>query len=155
MHTTALKANNCHTLELEMEEKIEEIEELSVWAFKLDLNEQVCFYLTGQLNKNNGMNFWVYIYGSQFEAKNYAYTLSMKGKGVSKFTYHDNVKSLDEAPNDIIAKQFLFSIGIEAVKKLVIEEKESLKWELEVTIHALKEEAKDEEVESGVEDDTD
>ena len=44
-------------------------------------------------------------------------------------------------------------IGFEFVKNLRIDE--NLKWPMEVTIHALKEEVKDKNEESGVEDDSD
>ena len=56
---------------------------------------------------------------------------------------------MDEAAEDIIAKQFAFVIGTEVVKE--IRNKDNI-LKIEVTIHDLKEEAKDEDVESGVED---
>ena len=56
---------------------------------------------------------------------------------------------MDEAADDIIAKQFAFVIGTEVVKE--IRNKDNI-LKIEVTIHDLKEEAKDEDVESGVED---
>ena len=55
---------------------------------------------------------------------------------------------MDEAADDIIAKQFAFVIGTEVIKEIRRDNKVSM----EVTIHDLKEEAKDEDVESGVED---
>ena len=56
---------------------------------------------------------------------------------------------MDEAAEDIIAKQFAFVIGTEVIKE--IRNEDSI-VSIEVTIHDLKEEAKDEDVESGVED---
>ena len=56
---------------------------------------------------------------------------------------------MDEAADDIIAKQFAFVIGTEVIKEI---RNEDNKMSMEVTIHDLKEEAKDEDVESGVED---
>ena len=56
---------------------------------------------------------------------------------------------MDEAADDIIAKQFAFVIGTEVIKE--IRSKDN-KVSMGVTIHDLKEEAKDEDVESGVED---
>ena len=96
--------------------------------------------------------FWVYIFGSPHEAKNYACTLSVNGKNGNKFTYYDYVKPLDEGSADIIAKQSLFMIGTEIAKN---SRDENLEWQMEVTIHALKEEAKDKDEESGVEDGSD
>ena len=55
---------------------------------------------------------------------------------------------MDEAADDIIAKQFAFVIGTEVIKEISKDNKVSMG----VTIHDLKEEAKDEDVESGVED---
>ena len=82
------------------------------------------------------------------ETKKYAYTLSTAGENGGKFSYNNYVKPLDEAADDIIAKQFAFVIGTEVIKEIRRDNKVSM----EVTIHDLKEEAKDEDVESGVED---
>ena len=56
---------------------------------------------------------------------------------------------MDEAADDIIAKQFAFVIGTEVIKEI---RNADNRVSMEVTIHDLKEEAKDEDVESGVED---
>ena len=56
---------------------------------------------------------------------------------------------MDEAADDIIAKQFAFVIGTEVIKEI---RNKDYQMSMEVTIHDLKEEAKDEDVESGVED---
>ena len=102
--------------------------------------------------ENGILYFWIYILGSRFEAQNYAYTLSVTGKNESKFTFYGHVKPLDEAAKDIIAEKSVFMIGYEFVKNL--RDKNS-KWPMEVTIHALKEEVKDKDEESGVEDESD
>ena len=68
-----------------------------------------------------------------------------------KFTYHGFVKPLDDGPDDIIAKQLVFMVGVEAMQELK-DEDGNLK--IDVTIHALKEEAKDMDIESGVEDES-
>ena len=102
---------------------------------------------------SNGLLYsWIYILGSHFDAKNYAYTISMTGKNGYKSTIHENVRPLDDAAKDIIAEKAVFSIGIEFFKKLRGDKKES---PIEVTIHALKEEVKDKDEESGVEDESD
>ena len=64
----------------------------------------------------------------------------MENKGF-ECTHHDFVKSLDEGPDNIIAKQLVFMIGLRAIKKFSDENNGILP--VEVTIHALKEEAKD------------
>ena len=119
---------------------------------KFEFNGTI-LYLVGR-QVNSIMYFWVYIHGSPYEAKNFKYTLSVEGKNGNKFTYSDNVKPLDEKPDDImcIGEPSALMIGIEVAKKI---RNEDLRWPIEVTIHALKEEAKDEDIESGVEDESD
>ena len=118
---------------------------------KIEINGQSDFFLVGTV-VNNILNFWVYILGSPHEAKNYACTLSVNGKKGNKFTYYDYVKPLDMGPADVINKQSLFMIGPEIAKN---SRDENLEFQMEVTIHALKEEAKDKDEESGVEDESD
>ena len=62
-----------------------------------------------------------------------------------------DVKTLDESADDVITKQFVFVIGTEVIKEL--RNKES-KLSIEVAIHDLKGETKNEDVESGVEDES-
>ena len=117
---------------------------------KIDLIYGVDFYFVGKV-VSNIMHAWIYIVGSPLEAKNYAYTMSITGKIRDKFTYHGFVKPLDDGPDDIIAKQLVFMVGVEAMKELK-DENGNLK--IDVTIHALKEDAKDTDLESGVEDES-
>ena len=100
--------------------------------------------------KNKFANFWIYSLLSPLETKNYAYTLSITGERGAKFSYYNNVKPLDESADDIIAKQFAFVIGTQVIREI---RNEDNKLPIEVIIHSLKEEAKDEDIESGVEDD--
>jgi len=123
---------------------------IAYWLRKMSLHN-IDFFLAGR-NENDILYFWIYILGSRFEAKKYAYTLSVTGKNESKFTFYGHVKPLDEAAKDIIAEKSVFMIGFEFVKTL---RDENLNWPMEVTIHALKEEVKDKDEESGVEDDSD
>ena len=92
------------------------------------------------------MHFWVYFLGSPQEVKNYVITLSI-GKFEDKLTYNGRVKPLDEEWDDIIAKQSGLVIGTEIIDRL---SDENNKLTIDVTIHALKEEAKDSDMESGV-----
>ena len=107
-------------------------------------------YLIGEGFKNV-MYIWIYIIGSHSDAKNYAYTLSISSKSDDKFTYYGHVKPIDERYKDIIAKQVVFMVGIEAIKEI---SDENNILPIEVTIHALKEDAKDTDLESGVEDES-
>ena len=99
--------------------------------------------------------FWIYVLGSRFEAKNFTYTLSATSKNGTKSLFYDHVKPLDEAARDIIAKKSAFMIGFEFAKMLREERNENMEWQMDVTVHALKEEVKDDNEESGVEDESD
>ena len=124
-----------------------------VWLRKMSLGNTV-FFLAGRL-ENDMVYFWIYILGSRFEAKNFACTLSVTSKNGTKSLFYDHVKPLDEAAKDIIAKKSAFMIGIELAKMLRGEINENMEWQMDVTIHALKEEVKDDNEESGVEDESD
>lgn len=123
---------------------------LAYWLRKFEFNETI-LYLVGK-NVKGILYFWVYIHGSHFEAQNYGYTLSVEGKDGNKFTYSDKVKPLDYEPAYIIGESSALMIGIKVAKQI---RNGDQKWPMDVTIHALKEEAKDDDIESGVEDGSD
>ena len=90
--------------------------------------------------------------GSSDEAENYSSSISIEnkvGKKFDKFNFTGSVHTLDEKAHDIIGSGSLLSIGINEAKRLLTEEKE---LQVEITIRNLKEEAKDEDIESGVSD---
>ena len=123
------------------------------WLRKMSLCN-TDFFLTGR-QENDMVYFWIYILGSRFEAKNFAYTLSVTSKTGTKSLFYDHVKPLDEGAKDIIARKSAFMIGSEFAKMLRAERNENMEWQMDVTIHALKEEVKDDNEESGVEDESD
>ena len=127
------------------------LEEKYYWTRKIKIKDRYDFFLVGTI-VNRIMHFWVYIVGSPHEAKNYTCTLSVNGNDGNKYSYYGYVKPLDEGSADIIAKQALFTIGTEIAKNSSNENEE---WQIVVVIHALKEEVKDKEEESGVEDGSD
>ena len=93
---------------------------------------------------------WLCFLGSSEEAKKYRCTYSIKNEMRNEnFIYSGPVHTLDKSYEDIIASGSLLGIGVEAVKRSLNNEKE---LEIEITIRNLKEEAKDEDVESGVSD---
>ena len=121
------------------------------WAWQkvqIKIANGTIFFLAGKA-VNKLAYFWLYSLLSPLETKNYAYTISITDKNEAKFTFRDKVKALDEAADDIIDKQYVFVIGTEIIKEIVTVDG---KLAIQVTIHDLKEEAKDEDVESGVED---
>ena len=96
--------------------------------------------------------FWLTFMGSSDEAENYSSSISIEnkvGKKFDKFNFTGSVHTLDEKAHDIIGSGSLLSIGINEAKRLLTEEKE---LQVEITIRNLKEEAKDEDIESGVSD---
>ena len=96
--------------------------------------------------------FWVTFMGSSDEAENHSSSISIEnkiGKEINKFNFTGAVHTLDEKADDIIASGLLLSIGINAAKRLLNEKK---KLKVEITIRNLKEESKDEDIESGVSD---
>ena len=124
---------------------------LQGWFGVLVLDSNTDFYLAGK-NVDSNLIFCLYVDGSPLEAKKYAYTMSVIGKNGNKFTYYDNVKPLDKAIKSIISEGSLFKIGTEVIEQIVDEKS---RWPIEVTIHDLKEMAKDDDMESGVEDESD
>ena len=132
---------------------LKESEKNHTWLRKMSLGN-TDFFLTGR-SENDMVYFWIYVLGSRFEAKNFAYTLSVTSKSGTKSFFYDHVKPLDEGAKDIIARKSAFMIGSEFAKMLRAERNENMEWQMDVTIHALKEEVKDDNEESGVEDESD
>ena len=108
------------------------------------IDNGVNFILVGKVIEKAAL-FWLYIVSSPKQAKNYAYTLSVSGENGRKFTYYDYAKPLDEGYDEIIEKQRGFLIGTEAIKEI---RNAKIEFPVEVTIHDLKNEAKDDNEES-------
>jgi len=95
---------------------------------------------------------WVTFMGSSDEAENYSSSISIEnkiGKKFNKFNFTGTVHTLDEKDDDIIASESLLSIGIDTAQRS-LDEKKTLGFE--ITIRNLKEEAKDDDNESGISD---
>ena len=117
----------------------------------IKIGSGIYFFLVGQII-NRIAYFWLYVMASPLQAKKYAYTLSVIGKNGNTFiTFNDYAKPLDEGKDEIIENQLVFMIGTEAIMKI---RNENEKLPVEITIRDLKEEAKDDEEESGVEDES-
>ena len=115
----------------------------------IKISSGIDLFLVGKII-NKIAHFWLYAMTSPLQAKHYACTLSITGVN-NKFTFDGYSKPLDEDPSEIIENQLVFMIGTEAIKKIRNEEK---MFEIEVTIQDLKKEAKDDDEESGVEDES-
>mgnify|MGYP001203579950 CR=1 FL=1 len=122
----------------------------AVWFPKsIMISSGIEFFFVGKIIKKIA-HFWLYAMTSPLQAKHYAYTLSITGEN-NKFTFDGYSKSLDEDPSEIIENQLVFMIGTEAIKKIRNEEN---MFEIEVTIHDLKAEAREDNEEHGVEDES-
>ena len=102
---------------------------------------------------------WIHFYGSPIEAKNYSYTLEYyNDTKTPKVTcsFSDQVVSIDETVDSIIESGNCFSISRKVLKNKFFqqkdEEKDKFLVKFSIKIGNLKEEVKDENVESGVSD---
>ena len=86
--------------------------------------------------KCNGRTFfWLQLVGSQFEAKNFEYSLKVEGPlDVGKFYYEGTVRSLDDDKNDVFETGLGLSIPHGALKKLIQDDD----YDIEVKIKDLK-----------------
>ena len=89
---------------------------------------------------------WIIFMGSADEAKKFSCTLSISNQIGQKFIYSGPVHTLDDNFDDIIASGSLM-IGVSAAKRSLNDRKQ---LEVEITVKNLKEEAKDDDMESGV-----
>ena len=104
------------------------------------------FFLASQ-KQFDTLRFWIYLVGSSFEAKKFSYTLSITDEtGEQKYIFHGKVFTLEK---DDPVKGSVFMIGAEDAKEIYDEKS---KFDVNVTIRNLKEEAKDDDEESGVSD---
>ena len=107
-------------------------------------------FFTSGCVENKTVYFCLNLLGSSDEAKKYLCTISIKNEIENeKFIYSGRVQTLDKGFEDIIDSGSLLSIGVDAAKRSW-DDKKNLKFE--ITIRNLKEEAKDDDMESGVSD---
>ena len=96
------------------------------------------------------LRFWIYLAGSALESKNYSYILSITDKtGKPKHVFHGKVFTLDK---DDPVKGSVFMMGTEDAKEICDEKS---KFDVNIAIRNLKEEAMDDDESSGVSDGTD
>ena len=111
------------------------------------------FFEVGIL-RNNLIYKWVYVLALPDEAKNYffhAYVKNSNGENV--LTYYDQVRSLVESHEEVIENENCFIIGVKQAKKFVKEDYYSIKQvDFSMKIRNIKDEAKDEDEESGIDD---
>ena len=85
---------------------------------KIELVNKYDLFFVGKV-VNSILYAWIYIVESPIVTRNFSCTISVTDKSGNKFAFYGQaVKPLDEGPNDIIAKQAVFMIGTEVIKKL-------------------------------------
>ena len=103
---------------------------------------------------------WIHFYGSPIEAKNYFYTVEYYNDTKTPevtCSYSDQVVSIDETVDSIIENGNYFSISRRVLENKFFQEKhanekDNFFFKFSVKIRNLKEEVKDDNVESGVSD---
>ena len=108
------------------------------------------FFSIGQL-KDGTFYHWIHFVGSPDEAKNYVYTLEYIGNDNRSSSYSGPVTSIDETSDTIISKGLCQTITQSALTSIFI--KDDKRFDYYVKITNMKEEVKDQNVESGVSDD--
>ena len=87
------------------------------------------------ISSANGCDFiWFQLIGSQFEARNFKYTLNVEDPDVGKFSYEGTVRSLDDDKNNIFETGLGLTIPHGAMKKLLQDDH----YYIEVKIKDLK-----------------
>ena len=99
--------------------------------------------------KDQFMLRWIYILGDPNVAKNFSYTVRVKKENI-EMSFSRKVQSLSEHYNDITGTYQAFVMPVATVKELLDDTNNIV---FEYKIRNLKEEAKDEDVESGISDD--
>ena len=115
------------------------------WMSKVITSCGAVFFSVGKI-ANDTVYQWLVFMGSSDEAINYSYSCSVTNIiGGQEFIYKGSVPTLDDKSDDIITSGSLLGIGINAAKRSLNEKKE---LEVEFTIRNLKEESKDDDMES-------
>ena len=123
--------------------------------------ENKIFFSTIKI-KDGGLYQWIHFYGSPIEAKNYYYTVEYYNDTKTPkptCSFSDQVVSIDETVDSIVENGNYFSITGKVLESKFLQEKPEkekstykFRFKLSVKIRNLKEEVKDENVESGVSD---
>ena len=110
-----------------------------------------CLTTSKGFTETGMIHYWIYFVGSPQEAKHYSYTLECQNEeGTTKNTFVCQVVSIDETVDSIIRNGNCLNIIFSKFSRR--DEQNIRVFKHTVTIRNLKEEAKDENVESGISD---
>ena len=112
---------------------------------KISVNDRM--FLFCDKTESSNLYQWVYLLGSPTEAKHFAYTLKFHGKDTT-VTFEGKVAAIDESFDELTGKCFV--MPHKNFKAQFVDE--DGKYEYSLKIRNLKEEAKDDNYESGISD---
>ena len=145
---------SCHTKNGQKKQVIQLEERLEVFNEKWGPKQFTAFnktFFDMGIMRNNLIYKWVYVLATPDEAKHFyfhAYVKDNNGENVE--TYYRQVRSLVESHEDVIEKENCVVIRVKSAKKFIKPETNQVDFSLK--IRSLKEEAKDEDDESGIDD---
>ena len=145
---------SCHTKNGQKKQVIQLEERLEIFNEKWGPKQFTAFnktFFDMGIMRNNLIYKWVYVLATPDEAKHFyfhAYVKDNNGENVE--TYYRQVRSLVESHEDVIEKENCVIIGVKSAKKLIKPETNQVDFSLK--IRSLKEEAKDDSDESGIDD---
>ena len=121
---------------------------------KLVFDDRVFLLMARKFDDSTSLNFWIQILGSQIEAKNYYYTLEFKGTDPNcRNIYSAQVIPIDESRDAIKEANKYFGMDFKVFQTQFMDE--DLNYRISVSIRNMKEELKDDNVESGISDEDD
>ena len=121
---------------------------------KICYDNKVFLFAQNQEYGKETMNFWVQLVGSEYEAKHYYYTLKLQGNDPNaNISVTSQVIGIDEPYKSFIKSGKCFGIRFEYFKKMFVDE--NLNYKFTIGIRNMKEEAKDDNMESGISDNDD
>ena len=77
------------------------------------------FLIQTQITNAGYLLIWLQLVGSQFEARNFEYSLKVENPDIGKFSYEGTVRSLDDDKENIFENSLGLAITHGALKKLV------------------------------------
>ena len=77
------------------------------------------FLIQTQITNAGYLLIWLQLVGSQFEARNFEYSLKVENPDIGKFSYEGTVRSLDDDKKNIFENSLGLAITHGALKKLV------------------------------------
>ena len=130
-----------------------DIGDIAADPIKITYNGKVFFLVSEKYPNQQNYRTWIQMYGSKYEAKNYFYTVKLHGNDQNpnvSSTFTAQVIPIDEDPTSILNGNNYFGIDFKVFKELFMNQDRLYK--VSVELKNMKEEAKDDNNESGISD---